>query len=182
MDVERHPVHQEKLVMSTARRRLKSPQSLCGTSTHPTRVKQRSQSWSWMINSYPFHSMSISPPIPQIRLFQILTLNYKVKVTCGVKGQGHIAHPVSTRCTSFSFHINRTNHSWDMSNRVFDLEKTHPKNSKKIWQKMSFQQNSSKIYSGDKHDQKDMATKFCMDWLNGSHCRQANFCLSMSQP
>ena len=52
-----------------------------------------------------------------------------------VKGLDHIVHPVSKRCTSFSFHINQTNHSWDMSNRMFDLEKTHPKFSKKIWQK-----------------------------------------------
>ena len=47
----------------------------------------------------------------------------KVKVMGEVKGQGHIVHPVSNQCTSFSFHINRTNQSWDMSNRVFDLEK-----------------------------------------------------------
>ena len=40
-----------------------------------------------------------------------------------VKGQSYIVHPVSNRCTSVSFHVNRTNHSWDMSNRVFDLEK-----------------------------------------------------------
>ena len=56
-----------------------------------------------------------------------------------------------------------------MSNRVFDLEKTHPKFSKKIWQKNNFQQNSSKIYSCDKHDQGDIATKFCGDWLSGSY-------------
>ena len=55
-----------------------------------------------------------------------------------VKGQGHIVHSVSNRCTSFLFHMNRTNHSWDMSNRVFDLEKTHPKFWKKIWQKKEF--------------------------------------------
>ena len=68
-----------------------------------------------------------------------------VKVMSEVNGQCHIVHPVSNQCTSFSFHINRTNHSWDMSNRVFDLAKTHPKFSKKIWQKRNFQQNSSKI-------------------------------------
>ena len=86
-----------------------------------------------------------------------------------VKGEGHIVHPVSNQCTSFSFHINRTNHSWDMSNRVFDLEKTHPKFSKKIWQKKSFQQNSSKIWSGAQHDQRDIGIKFCSDWLSGSY-------------
>ena len=40
-----------------------------------------------------------------------------------VKGQGHILYPVSNQCTSFSFHINRTNHSWDMAEIVFDFEK-----------------------------------------------------------
>ena len=47
----------------------------------------------------------------------------KVKVMGEVKGQGHIVYPVSNQCTSFLFNINRTNHSCDMSNRVFDLEK-----------------------------------------------------------
>ena len=46
-----------------------------------------------------------------------------------VKGQGHMVHPVSNQCTSFSFHINQTNHSWYMSNRVFHLEK-HIKHTK----------------------------------------------------
>ena len=36
--------------------------------------------------------------------------------------------------------------------------------SKKVWQKYSF-----KILSGNKHDQKYIATKFCSDWLSGSH-------------
>ena len=65
-----------KLDMSTARRRLKSPQSLYGTSTRPTMVTHRSQSWSWMIDSQPFLSMSISASthIPQIRPFQTMTL------------------------------------------------------------------------------------------------------------
>ena len=72
-----------KLDMSMARRRLKSPQSLYSTSTHPTMVTQRSQSWFWMIDSQPFLSVSISAPtpIPQIRLFQ--TLAFKLQ------GQGH---------------------------------------------------------------------------------------------
>ena len=44
-----------------------------GTSTHPTMVTHSSWSWSWMMDSHPFHFMSINP-IPQIRLFQTLTL------------------------------------------------------------------------------------------------------------
>ena len=93
-----------------------------------------------------FPCQSVPPtPIPQIRLFEILTLNYKVKVMGEVKGQGQIVHPVSNWYTYISFHINRTNHFWDISNRVFDLEETHPKFSKKICQKKGFWQNSSNI-------------------------------------
>ena len=40
-----------------------------------------------------------------------------------VKGQGHIIDPVSNQCISFLFHMNWTNHFWDMANIVFDLEK-----------------------------------------------------------
>ena len=38
-----------------------------------------------------------------------------------VKGQGHILYLVSNRCTSFLFHINQTNHSWDMARMAFGL-------------------------------------------------------------
>ena len=71
------------LDMLMPRRRLKSPQSLYSTPTHPTMVTHRSQSWSWMIDSQPFLSVSISAPTPtpQIRLFQTLTFK--------LQGQGH---------------------------------------------------------------------------------------------
>ena len=62
-----------------------------------------------------------------------------------VTGQGHKLYPVSNQSTSFSFHINGTNHSWDMAKIVFDLEKTLPKFLKKICQNNSFLQNFSKI-------------------------------------
>ena len=62
-----------------------------------------------------------------------------------VIGQGYILYPVSNRCTSFSFHINRTNPSLDMAKLVFGLEKTNLKLYKKIYQNNSFQQNFSKI-------------------------------------
>ena len=58
-----------------------------------------------------------------------------------VKGQGHMLYPVSNQCISFSFHINPTNHSWDMAKIVFDLEKFW----KKICQNNSIQQNFPKI-------------------------------------
>ena len=61
-----------------------------------------------------------------------------------VKGQGHILYPVSNQYTSFSFHINRTNHSWNMAKIMFDLEKTHLNFLKKINQNNSSQQNFSK--------------------------------------
>ena len=121
--------------MSTARRLWSHPSHYMVHPPTPTMVTHIGHShgheWSTHIPFVPCQSA----PIPQIRLFQTLTLNDKVKIMGKVKGQGHIVHPVSNRCTSFLFHINRTNHSWDMSNRVFDLEKTHPKFSKKIWQK-----------------------------------------------
>ena len=63
-----------------------------------------------------------------------------------VKGQGHIVHMVSNQYTSFSFHINWTNHSWDMSNKVRDLEKNTSEIFKEnLAKKESSQQNSSKI-------------------------------------
>ena len=93
--------------MSPTRRLLKSSQSLYSTSTHPTMVTHRLRSWSWMIDLHPFRFMSIS--IPQIRLFQTLTLklNYKVKVMGVVKGQEHTVSPVSNWFAFFLFHINQ---------------------------------------------------------------------------
>ena len=48
--------------------------------------------------------------------------------TCvfNLKFRSLILYPVTKRCFSSLFHIDRTNHSWDMANKVFDLEKTHP--------------------------------------------------------
>ena len=86
-----------------------------------------------------------------------------------VKGQCHILCPVSNQCTSFSFHINRTNYSWDMTKIMFDLEKTHPKFLKKICQNKSFQQNFSKIYSGNNYDYGNKAAMFCSGPMIGSY-------------
>ena len=153
--------------MSTARRRLKSPRSLSGTSAHAATVTQvdimvmngwltsfsfivnrpphswdkaisdsdpetpRSRSWVWSkgkvihlaqyhINSLPFHLTNNSGD-RAISKFDLETS--KVKVMSEVKGQGHILYPVSNQCTSFSFHINPTNHSWDMAKIVLTLKK-----------------------------------------------------------
>ena len=51
----------------------------------------------------------------------------------GVKVQGHIVHPVSNPCT-FSFHINRTTHSCDMSLTV----KKHIQNFQRKFDKKKF--------------------------------------------
>ena len=104
------------------------------------------QSAQYHINSLRFHFTSIRTTIPEIELFRDLETS-KVRVMSEIKGQGlgHILYPVSNLCTSFSFHINRTNHSWDMAKIVFGLEKTHPNFSKKICHNKSFQQNFSKI-------------------------------------
>ena len=98
----------------------------------------RSRSWVWSrgnvvqsaqyhINSLPFHFTSIRPTIPEIQLFRYFTLKHprsRSWVKSKVRSQ---LYPVSNRCTSLSFHINWTNHSWDMAKIVFYLEKTHPK-------------------------------------------------------
>ena len=55
-----------------------------------------------------------------------------------VKGQVQMSSPVSNQCTSFSFHINPTNHSWDMDKIVFHHEKIHLEFFKKICQNNSF--------------------------------------------
>ena len=118
---------------------------------------ETSRSWVWskeevidsaqyLSNSLPFHFTSIRLTIPEIFLISKSDLEKSmVKVMSEVKRQGNIVYPVSNWCSSFSFHINWTNHSWDMGKRVFDLEKQHPKFFKKIRQNKSFQQNFSKI-------------------------------------
>ena len=163
-------IHNSKLDMSMARRRLNSPRSLSGTTAHPTMVTQvsimvmngwltsfsfivnrpphswdkaisdsdletpRSRSWVWSkskviqsaqyhIKSLPFHFTSIRPTILERAISKFYLETSKVKVMSEVKGQCHILYPVSNQCTSFSFYINRTNHSWDMANIVFDLKK-----------------------------------------------------------
>ena len=157
--------------MSTARRRLKSPQSLNGSfTTHPTMVTHRSWSWPWMIDSHPFRSMSISAPPPSNK-----AISYSVMGE--FKGKGHIVHPVFNRCTSFSFHINRANHSWDMSNREFDLEK----NTSEI-----FKENLAKIFFNRIPPKSNQVISMIRGILRlsfvvigwvvlTSSCRQANF-------
>ena len=97
--------------------------SLSRTSTHPTLVTRTSRSWSWMINSHPFCSMLIDPPIPKIRLFQTLTLKLQGQGHgYGQSVRSHIVCPASNWFASFSFYINQTNNFWETAISTFDLE------------------------------------------------------------
>ena len=82
--------HQQKLDESTARRQLKSPQSLPGRSIHLTLVTKWSWSRSWMTYCHLLCAMSISPPILRYNYFKIWPWKSMVKVICVVKGQGHV--------------------------------------------------------------------------------------------
>ena len=186
--------------MSTARRRLKSSQSLTGTSAHPTMVTlvnimvmngwltsfsfhfknrpshswdkafsdsdlaistPRSRSWVWSrsynrLSIILTHLVFISHQSDQQFLRAISKLDLE---TWNIQGQGHEwgqrsrSHILpSIQSMHFSFHINRTDHSWEMAKILFDLEKTHPKFLMKICQNQRFQQNCSKIQSGNNHD------------------------------
>ena len=110
--------------MSTARRRLKSPQSLSGTSTHPTMVTPVNIMVMNVDDSHPFRSMSISHPIPGIKLFQTLTLKFQLQGQghgCGQRARSYNWHSIIL--TNFvSFHINQTNNSWERAISKFDLE------------------------------------------------------------
>ena len=147
-----------KLDMSTARRRLKSPRSLFGTTAHPTMVTPVNIMVNGWLPSFSFNVNRLShswdkaisdletqrsrsrvgrrarSSILLIRFHfishqsdqQFLRYSYFEILPWNIQGQGHISYPASNRCISFSFHINRTNHSWDMTKIVFDLEKSHP--------------------------------------------------------
>ena len=84
----------------------------------------RSRSWVWskgkVIQSAQYHINSLPIISHQTNNFRDRAISKfdiktsKGKVMSEVKDQGHILYPVSNQCTSFSFHINRTSHSWDM--------------------------------------------------------------------
>ena len=123
----------------TARRQLKSPQSLSGRSIHLTLVTK--WPWSWMTYSHPLCKMSIGPPILRYSYFKIWPRRSMVKVMCVVKGQGHVwptkfkgqvmvkVRPIGhiwgmefNRYVCFSFRSNRTTFGWDIANSIFDLK------------------------------------------------------------
>ena len=75
-----------------------------------------------MDDSHPFRSLSIGRPIPEIKLFQTMTLK--------LQGQGHgcgqrarsYNRPSIILTHFLSFHINQTNNSGDRAISKFDLE------------------------------------------------------------
>ena len=130
-----------KLDESTARRQLKSPQSLPGRSIHLTLVTKWSWSWSWMTYCHLLCAMSNSPPIlryniskfdhenpwsmssvwPKVKVTFDLQ-NSKVKVMVKFKPIGHIWGLEFNQYVCFSFRGNLTIFGWDIANSIFDLE------------------------------------------------------------
>ena len=79
-------------------------------------------SWSWMDDSHPFCSMSIGHPIPELRLFQTLTLKLKSQGHgCDHREKSYSQTNILLICF-LSFHFNQTNNSWDTAISKFDLE------------------------------------------------------------
>ena len=110
--------------MSTARRRLKSPQSLFGTSAHPTMVTLVNiMVMNRWLTSFSFHvnrlSHSWDKAISDSDL-QILTPRSR----SWVWSKGKVIQSAQYHINSlpFSFQINQTNNSWDRAISKFDLE------------------------------------------------------------
>ena len=91
----------------------------------------RSRSWvrsklkvtTWglhSVDSHPFPSMSPRHPIPELWLFENLTL--KIMVMGEVTVQSHNVDLTSYWLTSYSFHVNRASDSWVTIFWKFDLE------------------------------------------------------------
>ena len=124
---------------STARRQLKSPQSLSGRSIHLTLVNK--WSWSWMTYCHPLSAMSSALPFSDTAISKFdhenpcsrscvwskvkVTFdlqNSKVKVMVKFKPIGHIWRLEFNRYVRFSFRGNRTTFGWDIGNSIVDLE------------------------------------------------------------
>ena len=116
--------NQCSLDMSTARRRLKSPQSLSGTSAHPTMVTLVNiMVMNGWLTSFSFHVNQPSHSWDKALSDSDLEISTpRSRSWVWSKGQDHTIGPVSYQLTSFSFHINQTNNSWDRAISKFDLE------------------------------------------------------------
>ena len=93
--------HWFKLDESTARRQLKSPQSLSGRSIHLTLVTKWSWSWSWMTHCHLLCAMSIGPPILRYSYFKIWPWK--------IHGQGHVCGQSSRSHLTFKIQRSSSN-------------------------------------------------------------------------
>ena len=114
-----HITPNSKLDESTARRQLKSPQSLSGRSIPLVTF----EAWS-SIDMFAFRFVAIGPFLAEINKFYIWPWKFKVKVMAKVKPDGHIWALEFNRYVCFSFRGNRTIFGWDIANSIFDLEKS----------------------------------------------------------
>ena len=76
-----------------------------------------------MDDSHPFRSMSIGCPIPEIKLFQTLTLKFQLQGQghgCGQRARSYIQPSIIL--THFVFISHQTNNSWERAISKFDLE------------------------------------------------------------
>ena len=113
-----------QLDMSTARRRLKSPQSLSGTSAHPTMVTLVNiMAMNGWLTCFSFHanrpSHSWDKAISDFDL-EISTLTPGSR--SWVWSKGKVIQSVIQLAHFILFHINHTNNSWDRAISTFDLE------------------------------------------------------------
>ena len=70
----------------------------------PPHHGHKSKSWSWMDDSHPFRSLSIGRPIPEIKLFQTLTLKLQGQgYGCGQKGK--VIQSAQYHINSLPFHF-----------------------------------------------------------------------------
>ena len=102
--------------MSTARRRLKSPRSLSGTSAHPSPYGHTSHyhGHEWMTHISSFHVNRPSHSWDKAISDSVLETS-RSRTWVWSKGKV-IQYP------SFSFHTNQINNSWDTAISKFDLE------------------------------------------------------------
>ena len=115
--------------MSTARWRLKSPPvTIRYIRPHHHGHTSQYHGYEWMTHILFVPCRSAVPFLRSSYFtFWPWNSNSKVKVMVVVKGQGHTIGPVSYQLTSFSFHINQTNTSWDTAISKFDLVPTKVK-------------------------------------------------------
>ena len=121
----------DKLDESTARRQLKSPQSLPGRSIHLNLVTKWSTSFVQCQSALPFwdtiskfdheNPWSRSSVWSKVKVTFDLQ-NSKVKVMVKFKPIGHIWGLEFNRYDCFSFRGNLTIFGWDIANSIFDLE------------------------------------------------------------